>query len=103
MKKTVADVRRERVAKYKTGNQKYSDFSVGMAVQIIVPCQDFYFFYDETGVVVSNSGEYLGIRVKFDKPRKFEDGHVQESFNFEPQDLLILKQRTACPHCGGKL
>jgi len=74
-------------------NYNYSDFPVGTHVKVVVPCQDFNFFYGETGEVTKNTGGYLGIRVKFDEPRYFKDGSVQKSFNFKPCDLMPT-QRT---------
>lgn len=99
MSKTVADVRKDMVAKYKTAEQQYSDFPVGTAVQVIVPCEDFVFFNNETGVVIRNSGNYLGIIVKFDKKNERPD------WNFMPEDLLILGKTNLhkCPHCGGSV
>ena len=79
-------------AKRKFGTEKntYHDFMVGTHVKIIVPCQDYYFFWGETGKVIKNTKRYLGICVEFDKPRKFQDGYVQKSFGFEPDDLIVL-------------
>jgi len=53
-------------------NAKYEDFPVGTRVKIVTLCEDFNFFYGETGVVTKNTGGYLGITVKFDEPRQFE-------------------------------
>jgi len=88
--KTVWDMIKERKKQYNTANNTYEMFPVGTRVQVITPGQDLNFFYDETGVVISNSGKYLGIIVKFDEPRYFESGYVQEIFNFEPSDLIVL-------------
>ena len=52
--------------------------------------QDHYFFYEEEGAVESVDIHYLGIMVRFDEPRHFVGGMVQETFNFNPSDLLIL-------------
>lgn len=68
-------------------NRQFSDFPVGTDVKIVCEEQDFYFFYGETGKVFKNSGQSLGIIVNFDLPRHFQDGHIQESFNFSPTDL----------------
>lgn len=87
MGKAVADVRKEKITKYKTGNQTFKDFPVGTRVQVIVPCQDMTFFWGETGTVVKCNGSYLGIIVKFD--RRFH----RDDFNFEPSDLRILKPK----------
>lgn len=90
MSKSIADLRKEAVEKYNTAGNTYDDFQIGDEVKIITPCQDFYFFYEETGVIIENKGRYLGISVKFHQPREFEDGYIQNSFNFEPQDLCHL-------------
>lgn len=68
-------------------NRQFSDFPVGTDVKIVCQQQDFYFFYGETGKVVKNSGHHLGIIVKFDVPRHFEGGYIQETFNFSSKDL----------------
>lgn len=70
----------------------YEDFPVGSKVQVVCLGQDYNFFYNETGVVIKNSGEYLGIIVKFDDPRKFSDGTVQVDFGFKPEDLIRLEE-----------
>ena len=75
---------------YKTLKNTYDMFPVGSRVQVICQCQDFYFFYDETGKVTKNSGKYLGINVQFDEPRHFQDGSIQTDFNFAPDDLLCI-------------
>ena len=90
--KSIKDVINEQVEKFGTGNNTYEDFKIGVKVKIITPCQDFNFFYGENGTVIDNKGRYLGIKVKFDEPREFKDGNIQYSFNFEPQDLFILKE-----------
>ena len=107
MSKTVADIREERIKEYKTENNTYDDFPVGTKVKIITPCEDFYFWYGETGIVIKNKHSYLGIIVKLDEPRHFEDGYIQKEFNFEPKSLVVLdkqglreKNQTYCPHCG---
>jgi hypothetical protein len=89
--KSIADVRKENVAKHKTGKQKYSDFPIGTRVEVIVPCEDMTFFWNEQGQVIRNSGNYLGIIVKFDKKYNRQD------FGFMPEDLLILDKATALP------
>ena len=69
---------------------RFDLFPVGTRVKIFCHFQDFYFFNSEIGTVISNSGKYLGIKVEFDDPRCFEDGHIQYNFNFDPRDLEIL-------------
>lgn len=101
--KTIAQIRKETET-----NCTFDDFNVGTRVKVTVPCVDFHFFNGETGMVIKNSGRYLGIIVQFDKPRKFEDGSVQETFNFNPKDLLPIgeaevKKRVVNPETKGAL
>lgn len=90
--KTLSDLKSEAIKKYKTDLNKYEDFNIGDNVKIITPCQDFYFFYEENGKVIKNSHKYLGIKVKFDKPREFKNGYIQTEFNFNPEDLYKLNE-----------
>lgn len=90
---TVYDKIQQEKTKWGTHKNIFDDFRVGDKVKVITPAQDCYFFWGEKGTVISNSGKYLGIRVEFDKPRKFEDGYVQKDFNFEPSDLFRLTIR----------
>jgi hypothetical protein len=73
---------------------KYSDFPVGSRVKVVCLCQDFYFFNPDTentkGTVIANSNKYLGIVVKWDEPREYEEGYIQTTFNFAPSDLRLL-------------
>ncbi len=71
----------------------FADLPVGARVRVVTPCEDFYFFYGETGTVIENKGTYLGVIVRFDKPRLFEDGSVQEWFNFNPHSLERLPEQ----------
>lgn len=87
---SVYDMMMEKKKKYNTVDNTFEMFPVGTPVQVITPCQDFHFFYDETGKVISNSGKYLGIVVEFDEPRHFTNGHIQKSFGFQPDDLIDL-------------
>lgn len=87
MSKSIADLNRERA----NHGAKLSDFPVGTHVRIVCACRDFTFFYDETGVVVENKDTYLGLRVKFDELRVYEDGSTLESFGFKPEDLVVIK------------
>ena len=100
----LAEIRKKNVAKYKTHKNTFFDFPPGTRVKVIVPCCDFSFFYEETGVVADVKHEYLGIRVEFDEPRKFEDGTLQTGFNFNPEDLYILEPtpKDLCPYCRRK-
>ena len=88
--RSVWDLCQEAIKKYGTKENTYDTFPVGTRVRVITPCQDFNFFFNEPrGVVVKNEGRYLGISVKWDNPRHFESGYVEEAFNFEPQDLIL--------------
>jgi hypothetical protein len=95
MSKTLFDIRNEEQEKYyPNGLPKITDFKVGDHVKVITPCEDFCFFYGETGKISKCENAYLGITVVFDKPRKFDDGHVQHSFNFNPESLFIINKET---------
>ena len=91
MSKLISELREEMIDFHGTRGNSFEDFPVGTHVEVITPCCDFNFFYNERGTVIQNSGEYLGIIVKFDKPREFEDGSVQIDFNFNPPHLKIIR------------
>ena len=93
MSKTIKQLHDEYVNKYHTNNNSYDDFPVGTRVKIITPCQDFHFFYGEEGIVVDNKKEYLGIEVRYDKPRHYEDGTIETGFNFNPKDLWKIPEK----------
>jgi len=84
--KSIYQLRKERES-----NCTFDDFPVGRKVQVVTPAEDCYFFYNETGIVIGNTGNYLGIKVKFDVPRKFEDNYIQYDFNFNPKSLIPLE------------
>lgn len=90
MSKSVWEANQEEKAKWGTLENTFADFPVGTPVKVICKAQDFCFFFGETGKVIRNNGKYLGIIVKFDEPRRYESGHVQETFNFAPSDLYPL-------------
>ncbi len=71
-------------------NLTFDDLPVGARVKVAAQMVDMYFFYGETGVVEKNTGGYLGIIVRFDAPRHFTSGYVQETFNFNPRNLEIM-------------
>ena len=73
-------------------NFTFDDFPVGRRVKVVSKCVDFYFWYGETGTVTKNKGRYLGITVKLDKPRHFDDDsiYVQTEFNFNPDNLAPM-------------
>ncbi len=90
---SVADMIRKQKEIHNTNNNTFKMFPVGTKVQIITLGQDMNFFDGtETGIIIKNSGRYLGIMVKFDEPRHFKGGHIQKEFNFEPSDLIILEK-----------
>ena len=96
MAKSVGDLIEEQKTIYNTKKNTYEMFLIGTRVQVITLGQDSYFFDGtETGVVIENTGQYLGIIVQFDTPREFEDGHIQTHFNFLPSDLIVLKDTNA--------
>lgn len=77
--------------------QKTEAFEIGMRVKVISPLVDFYAFRGETGTVIENSGGYLGIIVRFDEPRRFKHGGVQQQFNFNYYDLEMLQPELDIP------
>lgn len=85
--KTVAEMKVAAFEKYGTKDNTIEDFSVGVQVKVITPCEDHNFFYGETGKVVHS---LEGIEVEFDVPRKFQDGTIQKSFYFVPRDLITV-------------
>ena len=89
MSKSIADIKQDNIKIYGTEMNTHDDFPVGTHVKIICPCQDFHFFFGETGKVISNGGTYLSIVVEYDKPREYTDGTIETSFNFNPKDLVI--------------
>lgn len=90
MGKSLFDLDCEKKKQWGTVNNTHDMFPVGTRVQVVTPCQDFCFFYEETGVVTKNTGQYLGITVTFDEPREFSDGTTQTCFGFAPDDLISL-------------
>lgn len=98
MSRSIADVSREMVKLYDTKDNTYDDFPVGTPVKIICCSQDHHFFYGETGKVTDNKNNYLGIHVKYDMPRHYNDGTVQTGFNFSPDDLAIWNVGTQKIH-----
>ena len=103
------------------------DLPVGTRVKIVTPCQDFHFWYGETGVVDKNACGSRWVNVRLDQPRHYEGGMVLFDFGFLPEDLAILEfpkerdprlrnfespiviqhqlviyiERAYCPHCEG--
>ena len=103
--KTIAEVQAEQKAFYGTANNTFDMLPVGSRVKIICLFCDFQFFFGETGEVIQCCDRYLGIRVKFDQPRHFEDGYIQTIFNFNPSDLFLLDSQVKklCPYCNQDL
>ena len=93
MSRTLADINDDNIRAYNTEHNTFEDFPIGTRVKIITPCEDFTFFNGETGTVIKNSGEYLGIRVKYDKPRRYKNGAIETDWSFNPQSLAILNER----------
>jgi hypothetical protein len=92
---TVSDAIKKQKEKYNTKGNTFDMFPIGTKVQVITKCQDFNFFSGtETGTVIGNKYRYLAISVKFDKPKHFKGGDVQESFGFNPDDLIVIKRET---------
>jgi len=103
MSKSMLELSKELKKQHKTEKNKHGDFPVGAKAKVITPCQDFHFFYGETGKVIRNNGGYLGIILEFDTPRVFEGGMIQKVFNFNPSDLILITEEIpveSCPHCG---
>lgn len=87
----IAELRDNLIKQYGTAENTFSTFPVGCKVKVITPCCDFTFFYGETGTVTKNTGEYLGITVTFDKPRREGRGKkIMHGFNFNPIDLYYM-------------
>ena len=82
---SLRNANREAQAKHNTIKQLFTDLPVGTKVKVISTCVDFCFFNKQTGIVIENTGKYLGIQVKFTKPL-----YNRETHNFNPCDLKIL-------------
>lgn len=93
MGKSLYQTSKEAQEAYGTTDNTYDDFPIGTDVKIITLCQDFHFFYGETGKVISNEGRYLSIIVEYDEPRKYEDGTIEKTFNFNPSDLAWFDRK----------
>ncbi len=89
MGKSVGQLSTDNKELYETLDNTFGDFPIGTRVKIITRYEDFTFFYGETGKVIKNSGNYLGISVRFDKPRHYKDGSILTGFYFNPQSLYI--------------
>lgn len=101
--KSVFDVIEAEKDRYNTKENTFDMFPVGTKVQVITRGQDFNFFSGtETGIVIENKYRYLTISVRFDKPRHFEGGYIQESFGFNPDDLIVLESTPECLYPAGE-
>jgi hypothetical protein len=97
MAKTLLDITQDNIRTYGTESNKFADFPIGTRVKIIVPYEDFVFFYGERGRVVENSGKHLGIVVELDEPRHYKDGTIEiieMRSIFNPTSLFILDKET---------
>jgi hypothetical protein len=79
----------------KYSEHTHDDMPVGTLVAIMNPCVDFTCFKPgETGMVVRNTGKYLGVEVRLDQPYYLQhhDGgkHFVTSHWFNPTDLQVL-------------
>lgn len=77
------------------------DFPLGTRVRIMCDGRDFVCFLagQETGTVIDNTGGYLGIMVRLDRPHRERHDRqrvfVREQHNFQPIDLLPLDDEEA--------
>ena len=91
--KSLLELIEERKEFFGTKNNTFDMFPVGTRVKVITLAQDFRFFEgNETGVVVRNTGEKLGIIVKLDEPIKYDDDNIITEFGFNPDDLIVLEE-----------
>ena len=88
---TIALLNEIQFTNYGTRANTYEIFPIGTGVKIVTYISDFTYFHGETGVVVENTGIYLGISVKLDVPRKYADGQIDYVFNFQPHHLIVIK------------
>ena len=87
---SLLEVNKELKRHYNTLNNKKEDFIIGDRVQVICAACDFNFFYNETGIVIDYADNYYSIKVKFDEVREFDIGFDQETFYFNPTDLVNI-------------
>lgn len=101
--KSIAELNRAYIKKFKTADQTRAQFPIGTAVRVIIACSDFRFFRGtEEGVVRPNPYDFSkDIYVVFNEPMVYQDGYKHKAQCFEPHELKILKVRkTVCPTCG---
>ena len=75
--------------------EQQETITVGSRVRVTARFVDFHSFRDDTGVVVRNSGKYLGIIVRFDTPIMVRyvlaGDHLMTEFGFNYDDLEVLE------------
>ena len=92
MPKSLGDATLDARDEWQTHGQTKEDFKPGMKVLIICSYEDEWFWYEETGTVLSTDrGHDLDIEVLLDESRHFENGRVQTKHNFNPENLYIIK------------
>jgi hypothetical protein len=93
MDKSIAQTNKEQFEAYNTQNNTLEMFPISSKVRVICYFQDMYFFDPDTqntyGTVIRHSCDM--IIVKWDYPRHYQGGYVQETFNFEPEDLILIE------------
>lgn len=90
---SVFDLNEQQCDKWSTRDNRYDMFKSGTRVRIICMGQDHNFFSgEETGIVIRNDGDYLGIIVKLDSPIHYKDSYVLTEFNFNPRDLVVIPE-----------
>lgn len=88
MNKTIRELNEEKW----NHDVTFYDFPIGRRVKIVSACVDFIFFDGEIGTVVKNSGNYLGITVKFDNLRFGNENNYTEVWGFNPKDLMLIER-----------
>lgn len=95
---SLLEANQKQKKKYGTLNNTKKMFPVGSRVRVICLSQDFYFFDPDTentkGTVIRNNDDFSMIIVQWDEPRHYEGGHIQVDFNFDPEDLVLLKNES---------
>src|SRR5690606_12940164 len=99
MSKSLAELKLEFQQKYDTLKNTKNDFSIGDRVRVITPCADFHFFdcekqntYGNVERIYSGS-DRLSISVRWEEPRHYEGGHIQKTFCFDPQDIVLIEKK----------
>ena len=79
--KSVFQINEER----KNHGAKFEDYQIGDRVKIVCACQDFRFFNGQAGIVIKNTGKYLGLIVAINE---------HDSWGFNPEDLKLIQPET---------